>query len=435
MKKNIFLTIIGLTSICQSFKAQSFYFPPTTGTTWDTISPTSLGWCPSRIDSLYNYLDARHTKAFIVLQDGKIALEKYFGTFTVDSIWYWASASKSLTSTLIGIAHQDGLLNITDTVSNFLGNSWTSCTTAQERKITIFNLLTMTSGLNDALGTPCSNTDTTASCLQYFTNAGTRWAYHTGAYRKLEDVVSTASGMSYNAFTNNRIGSHIGMTGAWVAQEYYSKPRSMARFGLLALSKGIWANDTILHDTAYFHAMTNTSQNFNLSYGYLWWLNGKASFMAPGLQTVFPQQLFSNAPTDLYAALGKNDQKIYIVPSLNMVVVRMGDAAYSSALAFSQFDNELWQYIDSLTCSTTSVNEIGKNEKKISIFPNPANTELTVDIQSLRNFKIEVTNLLGEVVVKQQNQNKIDISFLTNGIYIVTVRQSQNIYTQKLIKQ
>ena len=96
-----------------SAKSQTLYFPPTIGNTWDTLSPVSLGWCQPRIDSLYNYLDARHSKAFIILKDGKIVLERYFGTFTVDSIWYWASASKSLTATLTGSAHQENLLEIT----------------------------------------------------------------------------------------------------------------------------------------------------------------------------------------------------------------------------------------------------------------------------------------------------------------------------------
>ncbi|MBP9096941.1 MAG: serine hydrolase, partial [Ignavibacteria bacterium] len=68
--------------------AQSLYFPPKTGNTWDTISPSRLGWCPQRIDSLYTYLDNTNTKGFLILKDGKIVLEKYFGTFTQDSIHY-----------------------------------------------------------------------------------------------------------------------------------------------------------------------------------------------------------------------------------------------------------------------------------------------------------------------------------------------------------
>lgn len=67
------------------------------------------------------------------------------------------------------------------------------------------------------------------------------------------------------------------MSGAWFQSVYYSKARDMARYGLLALNKGVWQSDTVLKDTSYFRAMTNTSQNFNKSYGYLWWLNGKGS--------------------------------------------------------------------------------------------------------------------------------------------------------------
>ncbi|HLP22258.1 MAG TPA: hypothetical protein VK174_18210, partial [Chitinophagales bacterium] len=67
-------------------QAQTLYFPPLSGNTWDTLSPTALGWCQPRIDTLYAYLQQRHSQGFIVLKDGKIVLEKYFGTFTKDSI-------------------------------------------------------------------------------------------------------------------------------------------------------------------------------------------------------------------------------------------------------------------------------------------------------------------------------------------------------------
>ena len=168
-------------------------------------------------------------------------------------------------------------------------------------------------------------------------------------------VISAASGLSYNAFTNSNLGSHIGMTGFWYNGVYYSKTRAMARFGLLALNHGIWSTDTLLHDSSYFNAMVNTSQNFNPAYGYLWWLNGKSSFVAPGSQFVFSGSLIPTAPSDMFCALGKNDQKIYVVPGQNLVVVRTGESAYGVSLAFSPFDNLLWQYIDSLNCSSTGI--------------------------------------------------------------------------------
>jgi hypothetical protein len=100
--------ICTLTILCLTLNgwlsAQNLYFPPTTGTSWETTSPTALGWCQNKIDALYTYLQARNTKGFIILKDGKIVLEKYFGTFTQDSINKWASAGKALTATLVGIA-------------------------------------------------------------------------------------------------------------------------------------------------------------------------------------------------------------------------------------------------------------------------------------------------------------------------------------------
>lgn len=89
----------------------------------------------------------------------------------------------------------------------------------------------------------------------------------------------------------------------------------MARFGLLIQNKCIWNNDTLLYDSAYLNQMVNTSQNINLSYGYLWWLNGKASYMVPTLQTKFKVSYVPNAPFDMYAGIGKNGQLVCISPS------------------------------------------------------------------------------------------------------------------------
>lgn len=345
--KKLALVLVLMTSLLNKSSAQ-LYFPPITGNTWDTMSPSRLGWCQSSIDSLYGYLDRTHAKAFIVLKDGKIVLEKYFGSFVQDSIWYWASAGKSLMSFLVGVAQDQGIVNIQQPVSNYLGAGWTVAPTNKESLITLRSLLTMTSGLDDTPTSPCENESTEITCLQYLADTGQRWAYHTGAYQQLSAVVAAASGQTINQYTNTKISSRTGMTGLWVDGVYYSKARSMARFGLLNLNRGVWNGDTLLKSSAYFNQMTNTSQSFNRSYGYLWWLNGKISFMVPQVQVVFPGSLIPHAPPDMYAALGKNDQKIYVVPSRNMVVVRMGDNAYTSSLALTNFDDTLWQKIDSL---------------------------------------------------------------------------------------
>lgn len=321
----------------------ALYFPPVAGTEWQSSSTASLGWNEGLVPDLYTYLQTKGTKAFIVLKDGKMVFEKYFGTFTADSIWYWASAGKTMTAMLVGIAQQEGLLNINNKSSQYLGTGWTSLSLAKENLITVKNQLTMTTGLDDGVA---DSDCTTPACLVYKADAGTRWAYHNAPYTLLDKVVENATGMTYNNYFQQKIRNTIGMNGLWIKtgfnNVYYSNPRSMARFGLLLLNKGKWDQTSILSDTSYFTAQVNSSQNLNPSYGYLTWLNGKSSYMLPGLQFNFSGMLVPNAPPDMYSALGKNDQKIYVVPSQKIVVIRMGESAGNVQLALSSFDNELW---------------------------------------------------------------------------------------------
>ncbi|MBK7937846.1 MAG: serine hydrolase [Lewinellaceae bacterium] len=117
-------------------QTEDFYFPPKTGTAWATLAPGDLGICPDRIDSLYTFLEDRNTKSFLLLKDGKIVLEKYFGTFSQDSFWYWASAGKSLTAFLVGQAQEEGLIDIHKPTSDYLGAGWTSAPPDKEILIT-----------------------------------------------------------------------------------------------------------------------------------------------------------------------------------------------------------------------------------------------------------------------------------------------------------
>ena len=123
----------------------------------------------------------------------------------------------------------------------------------------------------------------------------------------------------------------------------------MARYGLLALNKGKWKNEQVINE-AYFTESTSSSQSINPSYGYLWWLNGKSNFMIPGAQIVFPGPLVPNAPADMFAAMGASDQRAYVIPSKNMVVIRMGDASdpANPTFAVSGFDNEMWAKINAV---------------------------------------------------------------------------------------
>ena len=328
---------------------EAMYFPPNDGsTTWDTKTISDLGWNQTAVQPLLDYLELKHSKSFIILVNGRIVMENYFNGHTATTPWYWASAGKTLTSTVTGIAEQEGLLNINNKVSDYIGTSWTSETLAKENLITCKHLLTMSSGLNDALGD-----DVSPANLQYTADAGTRWAYH-NVYVKLQDVVAAASGQTWTNYFNSRLRDKIGMStnSLWYnntdgTRVYWSTTRSMARFGLMALNKGNWNGNQVINVT-YFNAATTTSQNINLGYGYLWWLNGKASYHLPQSQLTFPGSIIPSGPNDMFMALGKNDQKIYVIPSKKMVVIRMGDAADDVNLALSDFDQTLWTKISAL---------------------------------------------------------------------------------------
>lgn len=352
---------------CYLFSISSIsqtYFPPNNSNIWDTLSPANLSWCQNKIDSLYDFLEINNTKSFILLKDGKIVLEKYFNGHSDTSSWYWASAAKTITSFLIGMAQEEGYLEITDTSSNYLGNGWTNCNPIQENKITIWNQLTMTTGLDDNVSDPnCTNDN----CLLYFSNPGSRWAYHNAPYTLLRPVIENATGQGINIYNYQKLLNPTGMTGLFLYNGFnnifYSTSRSMARFGLLILNNGNWDGNQIMTDTNYFNQMLNSSQSLNESYGYLWWLNGKTSYMLPGSQFVFNNELIPNAPIDLVAALGKNGQIINIVPSQNLVWIRMGNNPDNSLVPHT-FNKEVWNYINDLPCTSLLVEDYNEKSKR-----------------------------------------------------------------------
>lgn len=322
------------------------YFPPVMGDSWESTSPTSLGWNSAAIPALKNYLALKHTKSFMILVNGRIAMETYFDSHTPATTWPWNSAGKTLVSATTGIAQQSGLLNINTPVSRYLGTGWTSEPTAKEELITVRHLLTMTSGLND------ENELVTKANMSYLADAGSRWSY-SNVFQKLMDVVAAASNQDFESYFTMQLKNKIGMDGFWnfgiIFKIYHSTTRSMARFGLLALHNGKWEGEQILNDR-FFSECISTSQNINPSYGYLWWLNGKNGYMVPGGQAKFQGALIPSGPTDMYMAAGAEDQRLYVIPGRQMVIVRMGDASdpQNPSFALSGFDNELWQKINAV---------------------------------------------------------------------------------------
>ena len=326
--------------------SNAFYFPANTGTDWVSTSIADMGWNENAVQPLKEFLAAKNSRSFMILVNGKIVMEEYFNGHNAAATWEWNSAGKTLISATTGIAAQEGLLNISQKASDYLQPGWTNMPIEKENLITVKNLLTMTTGIDD------SKQLIIKPNLTYVADAGNRWAYG-NVFQKLTAVVSNAANKDFETYYNEKIKNKTGMDGYWqfgpVYTIYHSTTRSMARFGLLALNKGKWKNEPVINET-FFTQSINSSQNINLAYGYFWWLNGKSSYMLPGSQTIFNGKLVPDAPADMYAAMGAADQRLYIIPGKKMVVVRMGEASdpANPYFALSGFDNALWQKINDL---------------------------------------------------------------------------------------
>jgi CubicO group peptidase (beta-lactamase class C family) len=322
----------------------AYYFPPRTGNDWATISIDSLPWNADSLQMVLDFVKDKKTHGFMILYKGRIVTENYWNDWTAETQSSIASAGKSITAFLYGIAQQEGLLDINQPTSDFLGKGWSSMTEAHENEVKVVNHLTMTTGLADS-----EDNCIAPNCLHFKTEAGKRWSYNNVSYFLLHPILEKASGIPMNEYTKTRLADKIGLHNwSWENYQIALNTRDMARFGLLILAKGTWDKEKILTDSVYYNAMINTSNQLNLSYGYLWWLNGKKSYMVPEEGNVHQGSLTPAAPADMISAMGRGDKKIYIVPSLDVVVVRHGEDTGEGTFGPSSFDNELWKRLNSV---------------------------------------------------------------------------------------
>lgn len=335
-------------SFAQENSNAELYFPPNNSSEWEKISLQEAGFDQEKMGEFLSWLSTTNTRSFLILKEGKLVIEEYWGNkltgmapMDEESFWYWASAGKTLTAALIGIAEHEKLLKLSHRSQKYLGKGWTALSNSQEKKIRLIHHLSMTTGLDDEVDNPNS---TSQEDLRFKADPGTRWSYHNAPYTILDQVVASATGMSFPDYYSSKIGDPIGMRGFWQksgrSNVFYSTPRSMARFGLFLLAKGNW-NGVQIGSREFVEAMTTPSQNLNESYGYLTWLNGQKSVMLPGSQRVFDGGLVPSAPSDMYQAMGKNGQFFMVIPSKNLVIVRMGSSPDSTEIPFTLI-REIW---------------------------------------------------------------------------------------------
>lgn len=312
-------------------------------------TPASAAVPAAPMQDLLDYVEGQKTTGFLVVRDRKPVVERnwavptdaarFRATFAYETtaegavLEDVASQQKSFVAMLAAIAVDKGLLDVGKPVSGYIGAGWSKASPEHERGVNVIHLLTMTSGLNEQLGEVAE--------------PGSVFFYNTPVYAVTKRVLAAVAGRPLEAITTDWLATPAGMTStAWRKRPaavdtvgnptgLVTSPRDVATFGQIVLDGGRAADGKRIVSEAGLKAMFSRSPA-NPAYGRLWWLNGSGYTIRP-LANRIDGPLIPAAPTDLVAALGALDRKLYIVPSRKLVVVRMGQAAPDK-----DFDQQLW---------------------------------------------------------------------------------------------
>lgn len=287
------------------------------------------------------YMTGQRIAALVVLVDGKVVLERYGLGFGPDGRWTSFSVAKSLTSTMVGAALQDGAIrSLDDPVSAYVEDLAGSA----YDDVTVRQLLTMTSGVawNEDYDDPQSDVarfnahqsepgmDATVSYMRQLPREappGERWVYKTGETNLLGVLVSEATGRPLAEYLSDKVWSRLGMEqdATWLLGStgheisgccIQAATRDMARFGLFAMNGGRIGGEQIV--PAGWFGVAGTKQadigEPGRGYGYQWWTYDDGSFAAQGIF----------------------GQGVYIDPSRRLVIATNGNWPVASERSYWQ---------------------------------------------------------------------------------------------------
>lgn len=291
----------------------------------------------------------RRTRAVIVVYDGNIIAERYATGFDEKSKLIGWSMTKSITNALVGILVKQEKLKIEEPA---MVKAWGN----DDRKaITLNDLMHASSGLNweENYGGPSGATNMLfkkkdmglyAADVPVAHKPGDVFYYSSGTTNIISRIVrETVGDENYYRFPYEQLFYKIGMLnttiepdagGTFVGSSYSFGPaRDWARFGLLYLNDGVWDGERILPEGWVKYSTTPAKGADRGQYGAQWWLNAGA----PGNPA---NRYYPDAPTDLYWADGFEGQNVFVLPSKNLVMVKLS-LSQGDYLDDNKFLNEI----------------------------------------------------------------------------------------------
>ena len=313
------------------FPKMEAYFPMSTAARGDQVhelpagAPLVVARVGGRTFDLAEYMAREKTAGILVLQDGKVRLERYGLGYGPAGRWTSFSVAKSVTSTLVGAAVKDGYIqSLDDAVTRYIPGLKGSA----YDQVSVRQLLTMTSGVKwnedytDAksdvallFSTPADpGLDSTVSYMRRLPREaapGAKWVYKTGETNLIGVLVTSATGKSLSAYLSEKIWKPYGMEkdALWMIDERGQEAggcclsmtlRDYGRVGEFLRTGGIGASGPVLPegwiaDATRAHAPTDE----RFGYGYQWWTE----------------------PNGVFNGLGIFGQRLHVDPARKLVVV------------------------------------------------------------------------------------------------------------------
>jgi CubicO group peptidase (beta-lactamase class C family) len=296
---------------------------PTSG--WRTSTPEEQGMDSSRLIAMLDSIRAQslNLHSLLVIRDGYIVSETYFGSYDQDSRFQLYSCTKSFIATLVGIVFDRGdLQRLDQPVLDFFPGRTFANLDARKEAMTLEDLLTMRSGLDwqdddPTIGAMARSPDWVQFVLDkpMIQAPGEQFNYCTGCSHVLSAILQQATGLSARDYAAPNLFEPLGITnlrwdtdnsgmpiGGWGLQ---LTPRDMAKLGYLYLHKGSWDGRQIVSsDWVATATQKHTATDGSLGYGYQWW--------------TYPSY-------GAYTALGLYGQTIFVVPQSDLIVVTTAD--------------------------------------------------------------------------------------------------------------
>ncbi len=293
---------------------------------WRYALPEDVGIDSAKLDEMMDYIKVQGigVDSVMVIRDGYVAMDSYFPPFDEGELHDIYSCTKSVTSTLIGFAIEEGYIESLDQrLLDFFPDRTVKNMNAWKEEITLRDLLTMSAGF-ELRGRDVLKMIDSPDALQYVLDLevirepGTQFEYIDGISHLLSCILSETTGMNALEYARERFFTPLGieevewesdsLERTWGWGTLHLTPHDMAKIGYLFLNEGRWEGEQIVSEEWVKEA---TKKHLDIrplapralpGYGYQWWVSSNG----------------------YYTALGGGGQFIHVVPDLDLVMVTTG---------------------------------------------------------------------------------------------------------------